>query len=348
MDCQTESYSDAEGLRSKIDFSCTTCAEKSWANAGDGPRLLPSSDDDANFYYDAEPCPVLDVEPQSGEVLDLTDVPPLAQDSGPTGLDELILFPVCEPGASHADAEAAPAEPCAASHDPAPGGPGHLAAGPDPSLTAAEQQAHARIEQPRSARPGDPAGWKSMRSINFSSSRLTVIAAALILFTALMEVATTPHAKDGVKVEAPPVAAQPAPREVVEAAPSPSPAPEQVQETAATAPVPAPPAPGPEVAAETTPAPQPPAQVADREIGAGKALFTIQVGAHKEEREANSQAEKLRAAGFEPRVVSVDIPNRGRWYRVQAGNFMDRDEANRFGAQVLSKGAAETFVIAGL
>jgi cell division protein FtsN len=76
--------------------------------------------------------------------------------------------------------------------------------------------------------------------------------------------------------------------------------------------------------------------------------FTVQVGSHNDVGQANEQALKLRAAGFEPRVIGVDIPKRGRWYRVQSGNFGNRAEANRYGAQILSKGAAENFVIAGL
>jgi cell division protein FtsN len=56
----------------------------------------------------------------------------------------------------------------------------------------------------------------------------------------------------------------------------------------------------------------------------------------------------LRAAGYDPRVVSVELPKRGTWYRVMVGSFGDRAEANRFGAQLRAKGAAQDFVIGEL
>jgi cell division protein FtsN len=77
-----------------------------------------------------------------------------------------------------------------------------------------------------------------------------------------------------------------------------------------------------------------------------KGQFTVQVGSHNNVEEANAQAAKLSAAGFEPRIVSVDIPKRGRWYRIQTGSFSNRDEANRYGAQIVAKGAAGNFVVA--
>jgi cell division protein FtsN len=74
--------------------------------------------------------------------------------------------------------------------------------------------------------------------------------------------------------------------------------------------------------------------------------LSIQVGSHNQMVLADGQAEKLRAKGYDPRVVSVEIPKRGRWYRVQVGRFSDRQEAQRFGAQLVSKGVVESFVIA--
>jgi hypothetical protein len=105
---------------------------------------------------------------------------------------------------------------------------------------------------------------------------------------------------------------------------------------------------------EPTPAPQqakqaetqaPPVDVPQSSAGG---RFAVQVGSYNEVGQANERAEKLRAAGFDPRVVSVELPKRGTWFRVMVGSFNDRAEANRFGAQMRAKGAAQDFVIADL
>ena len=118
---------------------------------------------------------------------------------------------------------------------------------------------------------------------------------------------------------------------------TPAPTPEPTQ-----APTPEP-TPAPEVKpAETTP---PPVDVPQSTAGG---RFAVQVGSYNEVGQANERAEKLRASGFDPRVVSVELPKRGTWFRVVVGSFNDRAEANRFGAQMRAKGAAQDFVIADL
>ncbi|MFL6211606.1 MAG: SPOR domain-containing protein [Pyrinomonadaceae bacterium] len=90
---------------------------------------------------------------------------------------------------------------------------------------------------------------------------------------------------------------------------------------------------------EEKPAPAPVSQPE----GAGR--FTLQVGSFNTPVEANERAAHLQAAGFAPRVVAVELPNRGTWYRVQTGRFSDRAEAARVGAQLRAKGAAENFIV---
>jgi DedD protein len=130
---------------------------------------------------------------------------------------------------------------------------------------------------------------------------------------------------------------------VIEAAPAPQPS--------------ATPAPTPEPTQAPTPAPPPapepkPAEAAAPPVEAQQSTaagrFAVQVGSYNEVGQANERAEKLRAAGYDPRVVSVELPKRGTWYRVMVGSFNDRAEANRFGAQMRSKGAAQDFVIGDL
>jgi len=146
---------------------------------------------------------------------------------------------------------------------------------------------------------------------------------------------------------------------------APRPAAQKVPETkkqaeAATEATPAPqpsptPAPTPEATPAPTPAPTPepkPAETtappAEARQGAAAGRFAVQVGSYNEVGQANERAEKLRAAGYDLRVVSVELPKRGTWYRVMVGSFSDRAEANRFGAQMRAKGAAQDFVIGEL
>lgn len=73
--------------------------------------------------------------------------------------------------------------------------------------------------------------------------------------------------------------------------------------------------------------------------------FTIQVGSYNAIEEANERVARLQAGGFDVRVVSVELPKRGTWYRVQSGRFGSREEAGRHGQAMKSKGATDSFII---
>ena len=88
------------------------------------------------------------------------------------------------------------------------------------------------------------------------------------------------------------------------------------------------------------------AEVAASQSGGEKAGgLTIQVGSYNVIEQANERLASLRAAGFEARVVAVEIPKRGTWYRVYAGRFNSRDEAARYGNEMKAKGAADNFIV---
>lgn len=114
----------------------------------------------------------------------------------------------------------------------------------------------------------------------------------------------------------------------------------QPQQVAAVQPTPQ--AETPRKQVEAKPAPAPP--VAAQAEGDGK--FTLQVGSFNNPVEAHEHAAHLQAAGFTARVVAVELPGRGTWYRVQTGRFGDRAEAARAGSQLRAKGAAESFIVA--
>jgi cell division protein FtsN len=74
--------------------------------------------------------------------------------------------------------------------------------------------------------------------------------------------------------------------------------------------------------------------------------LTVQVGSYNVIEQANERVARLQAAGFSARVATIELPKRGTWYRVQAGRFSNREEAARYGNELKSKGAADSFIIA--
>jgi cell division septation protein DedD len=75
--------------------------------------------------------------------------------------------------------------------------------------------------------------------------------------------------------------------------------------------------------------------------------FTIQVASFSVESQANERISSLRAAGFDARSTAVEIPGRGKWYRVHVGRFGAREEAAKVAAQLREKGtAASSMVVA--
>ncbi|HLL72402.1 MAG TPA: SPOR domain-containing protein [Pyrinomonadaceae bacterium] len=71
---------------------------------------------------------------------------------------------------------------------------------------------------------------------------------------------------------------------------------------------------------------------------------TIQIGSYNESSQAEERIASLKSAGYEARSVSVEIPKRGTWYRVQSGRFVSRDEAERYGKQLRDKGVVASFI----
>ncbi|HEY0406582.1 MAG TPA: SPOR domain-containing protein [Pyrinomonadaceae bacterium] len=73
--------------------------------------------------------------------------------------------------------------------------------------------------------------------------------------------------------------------------------------------------------------------------------LTVQVGSYNVIEQANERVARLQSAGFSARVVTIELPKRGTWYRVQAGRFSNREEAARYGNELKTKGAADNFII---
>ncbi len=73
--------------------------------------------------------------------------------------------------------------------------------------------------------------------------------------------------------------------------------------------------------------------------------YALQVGAYQEKAEAVAMVEKAKGFGLEARIIQVSIPNKGNWYRVQAGRFVDRNLASQSGQQLRAKKIINDFMV---
>jgi cell division septation protein DedD len=347
MDCQTESYAEVELLKDKKHFECDHCAGSLPAGAAgylEEPLPLPSNGnielytgptDEPSFQSDISKL-------EEDDVLEISDMPSVVEVSEPQEIDEVILLPPCEAAAgfsevsldtAHVDNTPQPLEAVSSA-------PFQLQQLPSKFIHAAETSRrevaslnrHPLFEENLS---GAPAGSKGLRLVSVTTPVLLGVAVAFVLFVVLGNM-IAPKGKVSSNTIAPTQTVslpENAGKQVVVAAPTESP------EMSKPVPVPTAPPMTENKPTEAAPAVNQPSVIA-------KGQFTVQVGSHNDVEEANAQAAKLSAAGFEPRIVSVDIPKRGRWYRIQTGSFGSRDEANRYGAQIVAKGAAANFVVA--
>ncbi len=88
------------------------------------------------------------------------------------------------------------------------------------------------------------------------------------------------------------------------------------------------------------------AEVLDDGGEAGKlpARYTLQVGSHTDKASADRQIEKLETMGLEPHVVMVEVPNRGRFFRVRLGKFHSMEEARNFQGEIQTNRGVSSFV----
>ena len=121
-----------------------------------------------------------------------------------------------------------------------------------------------------------------------------------------------------------------------------APAPQPVQAQAPiAAPVAAPapaPTPAPTPAPEPSPAPAATAVPQNPPVEAqAPATYQVQVGAFREEPRARRLAKRVERAGFQPVVVAVDLPDRGRFHRVRLEPALSHEEAQQLLAKLQKK-----------
>jgi DedD protein len=121
-------------------------------------------------------------------------------------------------------------------------------------------------------------------------------------------------------------------------APPPEKVPEQKTVTTPRAPVSTVPAP-------SAPPPPRPEKVSPGPESSSAARYTVQVASFKDEAGAEKFAASLKHVKSPVTVHAVDLPGKGRWYRVQAGGPLGREEADALAARLLKEHQVKAFVV---
>ncbi len=93
---------------------------------------------------------------------------------------------------------------------------------------------------------------------------------------------------------------------------------------------------------------EPPAEPAPKPSTAApmSTPYSIHAGSYQDNRSARRVAGRIEAAGFTAFVTPVDIPDRGRWYRVFAGTFADSVGARTARENLLRRGVVDDALVA--
>ncbi len=86
-------------------------------------------------------------------------------------------------------------------------------------------------------------------------------------------------------------------------------------------------------AAKSEPAPSE-QRLAQADSKSRKGLFEVQVASCRDVHQAERIVVKLKGLGFDPRIEPKDIPDKGKWFRVIAGDFADKDAARAASAKI--------------
>ena len=73
--------------------------------------------------------------------------------------------------------------------------------------------------------------------------------------------------------------------------------------------------------------------------------FALQIGAYKMRIDAERQIARFRRNGETARIIKVEIPNKGIWYRVQVGNFTECADAIQSGQKLQADKEFSEFIV---
>jgi cell division septation protein DedD len=71
-----------------------------------------------------------------------------------------------------------------------------------------------------------------------------------------------------------------------------------------------------------------------------QARYSLQAASFPKEVQAREFSDKLVRAGVPAYIMSIDIPRRGKWFRVRVGRFPSADEAGKYASQARQRARA--------
>lgn len=89
----------------------------------------------------------------------------------------------------------------------------------------------------------------------------------------------------------------------------------------------------------------PPAEPQPEEAAQGKGRYEIQAGAYRERKKAEQLVQKISSPGFPARVVTKELPGKGRWFRVIVGGFESQAKAHEAADKLAGKISGLKYVI---
>jgi len=101
-----------------------------------------------------------------------------------------------------------------------------------------------------------------------------------------------------------------------------------------------PPEPPPTAAPVTKPETQVPEASSAGNEDPAMAKYSLQAASFPKEAQAKEFSDKLVRAGVPAYIMSIDIPHRGKWFRVRVGRFPSADEAGRYASQARQRARA--------
>ncbi len=79
--------------------------------------------------------------------------------------------------------------------------------------------------------------------------------------------------------------------------------------------------------------------------GAQGAFFTVQIKASPNKAEAEEEVRQLKSQSISAYIVKSDVPGKGVFFRVRAGVFSSRNDANKYGANLQQRGVISEFFV---
>jgi cell division septation protein DedD len=72
--------------------------------------------------------------------------------------------------------------------------------------------------------------------------------------------------------------------------------------------------------------------------------FTINLASFRQKQMADRHVEELKKLGVHAYSREVNLPKKGRWYRVSAGDFPTLREAKNYKKQLRQQGISDSFI----